>query len=115
MTKENTPQEGLSDYGKQLAAQYMQEEKATKQAWLEQQKARIPLHPPTNEHGTFAGLIGYFTPVGARVVPYYQTASGIYFRERYDGQGKEVKQLDLERIKREQSAQLYTSETFLGE
>jgi hypothetical protein len=86
------------------------------QRWLAIRKAHAPLCPPTNEAGRFLGLIGFLTGAGARLVPYYQTRSGILFYEQDAQRGKSqrIVPLDLDQVTREQSAILYTEDEFLA-
>jgi hypothetical protein len=120
MTQEK-PSSGLSEEMLKEIAAYKQEKRARKEEWLTYHKERHPVFAPTNEEGTFAGLVGFGTTVGARIFPYYRTESGVYFYEHEDPRSEEnpsrrekkVIQLDLEEIRRKGVAKLYTPESFL--
>jgi hypothetical protein len=112
----------VTEEDKKQAAEYRRERRASKEKWLQHHKERKPVFIPINEEGTFAGLIGYGTTVGARIFPYYRTESGVYFYEHEDPiseenpsrREKKVIQLDLEEIQRKGIAKLYTPESFIG-
>jgi hypothetical protein len=111
----------VTEEDKKRAVEHMRERRASKEEWLRHHQERRPVFTPINEEGTFAGLIGYGTTVGARIFPYYRTESGVYFYEHEDPRSEEnpsrrekkVIQLDLEEIRRKGVAKLYTSESFI--
>jgi len=113
----------LSEETRRKIAEYKQEKRARKEAFLKHHQERHPIHPSTNEEGTFAGLYGYTTAVGARIFPYYRTESGVYFYESTPPETddksrvreKTIIQLDIDRIQRDKSAIFYTPKSFLGD
>lgn len=117
MTQEKQDPRGLSEEVLKKIAANKLEERADKEAWLIHHKERHPVYPSTNEDGSFVGLFGYATTVGARIFPYYRTQSGTYFYEWEDTGRKQKKTLplDLKKIQREKSAIFYTPKSFLGD
>lgn len=117
MKQERPTTNGLSQDLLRKIAESRQEERASKEAWLVHHGERHPIYAPTNEKGSFVGLFGFATAVGARIFPYYQTESGVYFYEWEDieGERKKTVTLDLERIQRAKSAIFYTPKSFVGD